>query len=116
MARWPDDDRTPLAQIRVKAGYTIETAAVALGITGRTLGRYEKAQTDVPSRTLGKMIPLYNVNCNEILTAINDTWLKKEAEAERRTDDAKLLREALAKNAATQADEAVNPAGGGSHD
>ena len=106
MSRWPDNDRTPLARIRVNAGYTIETAAVALGTTGRTLGRYEKADTDVPSRMIKKMASLYGKNDCEVLDAIDGTWAPKEAEIARKAEDDEIVRKALAENVTTQAGEA----------
>ena len=40
MPRWDIDKMKPLAAIRTEAGYTMEKAAVAAGMTSRTLGRY----------------------------------------------------------------------------
>ena len=37
--RWPEDDKTPLARLR--GGLSIEKAVVSMGMTSRTLQRYE---------------------------------------------------------------------------
>jgi len=99
VSRWTDKDRSPLATLRAGAGYSIETAAVALEITARTLGRYENAYTDVPSRLLGKMAALYRVSRNDVLTAVDGTWEEKAAEAERKARDADLIQRAIAETA-----------------
>lgn len=102
MSRWTDKDRSPLAKLRADAGYSIETAAVALEITARTLGRYENAYTDVPSRLLGKIAALYRVSRDEVLTALDGTWAEKEAETAQNARDAELIQRARASTAAAR--------------
>jgi DNA-binding XRE family transcriptional regulator len=70
--RWPEENKNPLAKIR--GGLTIERAAVAMGITGRTLSRYENGMTDVPMKVADKMVHLYQVPIEVIYQAVKDTW------------------------------------------
>ena len=73
MARWTEEDRTPLAQLRARAGYSMEKAAVLMGITGRTLARYENAVNDIPLGTAENMAVLYHVPFNEFRQAAKET-------------------------------------------
>ena len=73
--RWPDDGKTPLAILR--GDITIEKAAVAMNITSRTLLRYEHGQTDVPMKTVDKMMRLYHVSLEQIYQALNELWGRK---------------------------------------
>ena len=72
--RWPVESKTPLAKIR--GSLSIERAAVAMDITGRTLSRYENGDTDVPMKIADKMAKLYNVSIDVIYKALQDTWEK----------------------------------------
>ena len=70
MPRWNDEDRSALALIRHNAGYTIETAAVAMTITSRTLARYENGVTDIPMSIAEKMSKIYKVPFEDIRQAV----------------------------------------------
>lgn len=73
-SRWPEEKKTPLAKLR--GGLTIEKAAVAMDITGRTLSRYENGMADVPMKIVDKMIKLYQVSIETIYRALKETWAK----------------------------------------
>ncbi len=73
MPRWNDEDRSALALIRHNAGYTIETAAVAMAITSRTLARYENGVTDIPMSIAEKMSETYKVAFEDIRQAVLKT-------------------------------------------
>lgn len=75
MSRWNDEDRLPLAKVRANSGYTIEQTAVAVGITSRTLARYEHGVSDIPMRTAEKLAAFYRVPFDTIRKAASDTWL-----------------------------------------
>ena len=75
MSRWKDEDRLPLAKVRAEAGYTIEQTAVAVGITSRTLARYEHGMCDIPLRTAEKLADIYRVPFDTFRKAASDTWL-----------------------------------------
>ena len=75
MPRWDKDKMKPLAAIRFEAGYTMEKAAVAAGMTSRTLGRYENGITDIPMRMAERLAELYRVPFEKIRQAVNETWL-----------------------------------------
>lgn len=70
--RWPEENKNPLAKIR--GGLSIEKAAVAMNITGRTLSRYENGMTDVPMKVADKMVNLYRVPIEVVYQAMKDTW------------------------------------------
>lgn len=72
-----NDESSPLARIRVQAGYSQEKAAVLIDITGKTLARYEHGVSDVPMRIAEKMAVLYRVPFETIRKAINDIWLAR---------------------------------------
>ena len=72
VGRWPDELKPPLARLR--GGISIEKAAVAMDITGRTLQRYEHGDTDVPMKVVDKMTRLYNVSIEEIYDALKEMW------------------------------------------
>ena len=76
--RWPEENKNPLA--RVRGDLSIERAAVAMNITGRTLSRYENGMTDVPMKTVDKMIHLYHVPIEVIYQALKDTWAMTASE------------------------------------
>ena len=71
MPRWNDEDRSALALIRYNAGYTIETAAVAMGMTSRTLARYENGVNDIPMSIAEKMATTYKVPFDAIREAVS---------------------------------------------
>ena len=75
MPRWDIDKMKPLAAIRTEAGYTMEKAALAAGMTSRTLGRYENGITDIPMRVAERLAELYRVSFEEIHQAVRETWL-----------------------------------------
>lgn len=77
MSRVTFDDSSPLAKLRVNAGYSQEKAAVLIDITGKTLARYEHGVSDVPMRVAEKMAVLYRVPFESIRKAVNDIWLSK---------------------------------------
>lgn len=66
MPRWNDADRTPLAQLRNKAGFTRNQASVLLDIALNSLGRYETGQSELPLDIAEDMSTLYNVHFDEI--------------------------------------------------
>ena len=70
--RWPEEKKNPLAKVRGRL--TIEQAAVAMGITGRTLSRYESGITDVPMKIVDKMVKLYQVPIETIYAALKEMW------------------------------------------
>ena len=70
--RWPEESKTPLGKVRGEL--TIERAAIAMEITGRTLSRYENGMTDVPMKVVDKMVKLYKVPIEVIYQALKDTW------------------------------------------
>ncbi len=76
--RWPEENKNPLA--RVRGDLSIERAAVAMNITGRTLSRYENGMTDVPMKIVDKMIHLYHVPIEVIYQALKDTWAMTASE------------------------------------
>ena len=73
MPRWPDDDKTPLAKLRSKAGFTREDAAAILNIVMMTLYRYERGKTDIPLGVAENMADLYNVPFDELRKAARET-------------------------------------------
>ena len=75
MPRWDIEKMKPLAAIRAEAGYTMEKAAVAAGMTSRTLGRYENGITDIPMRVAERLSELYRVPFEKIRQAAKETWL-----------------------------------------
>ena len=77
MARWNDDDRSPLARLRVKAGYTQAEASVLMHLGMISLARYENGVNDVTFGIGEQMAALYKVPFETIRQAIIDT--KKEA-------------------------------------
>ena len=83
LGRWPEEKRKPLAKLR--GSLTIEKAAVAMEITGRTLSRYENGTADVPMKIADKMVKLYGVSIETIYHALQETWAKSAEHA----DDAK---------------------------
>ena len=76
MPRWDDKDRTMLAKIRAKSGLSMEKAAILMGITSRTLARYENGVNDVPMGIAEKMTSLYNVPFEDIRQAVISTKKK----------------------------------------
>ena len=73
MSRWTDTDRTPLAQLRAKAGFTREDAAGILKIVMMTLYRYECGKNDIPLGIAENMASLYRVPFDEIREAVKAT-------------------------------------------
>ena len=73
MARWTDENRTPLAQLRAKAGFTREDAAAILDIVMMTLYRYENGKTDIPLGIAENMASLYNIPFDELRIAAKNT-------------------------------------------
>ena len=74
--RWPEDDKTPLARLR--GGLSIEKAAVSMGMTSRTLQRYEHGETDVPMKIVAKMMQLYRVSLEQVYDALSEMWSDTE--------------------------------------
>lgn len=56
-----------LKAARVNAGLTQEEAASALGISRRTISRYETGQSMPDVETIKKIEALYNLSYNDIL-------------------------------------------------
>lgn len=73
MARWKNEDRTPLAQLRANVGLTMTQASVLMQIGIITLSRYEKGQTDVPFGVGEQMSALYKVPFEAIRQAVLKT-------------------------------------------
>ena len=71
-SRWPKEKKTPLARLR--GNLSIERAAVAMDITGRTLQRYEHGDTDLPMKVADKMMRLYRVSIEQIYHALTEMW------------------------------------------
>ena len=70
MARWNNEDRTPLALLRAQAGFTMNEAAVLMQLGLITLARYEKGLTDVPFGIGEQMAVLYKVPFETIRQAV----------------------------------------------
>ena len=70
MARWNDEDRTPLAMLRAKAGYTQAEASVLMHLGMISLARYENGSTDVTFGIGEQMAKLYKVSFEDIRQAV----------------------------------------------
>ena len=70
MARWNDQDRSPLAMLRVKAGYNQAEASVLMHLGMVSLARYEKGVNDVTFGIGEQMANLYNVSFEDIRQAV----------------------------------------------
>ena len=70
MARWKDKDRSPLAMLRVKAGYTQAEAAVLMNLGLVPLLRYENGKVDVTFGIGEQMAKLYKVPFEDIRQAV----------------------------------------------
>ena len=77
MARWKDEDRSPLARLRANAGYTQAEASVLMHLGMISLARYENGINDVTFGIGEQMAKLYNVPFEEIRQAVIAT--KKKA-------------------------------------
>ena len=77
MSRWTDEDRTPLAMVRTSAGFSMEKAAVKVGIASRTLARYEYGISDITMKIAEKIAEIYNVPFEKIREAVKETWLMR---------------------------------------
>lgn len=73
MARWNNNDRSPLAMLRVKAGYTQAEASVKMHIGMISLARYENGTNDITFGIGEQMARLYNVSFEDIRQAIIQT-------------------------------------------
>ena len=73
MARWNDEDRTPLAMLRVKAGYTQAEASVKMNLGMISLARYESGVNDVTFGIGEQMAKLYGVSFEDIRQAVMAT-------------------------------------------
>lgn len=78
MARWNDNDRTPLAMLRAKAGYTQAEASVLMHIGMISLARYENGVNDITFTIGEKMAELYKVSFEDIRQAVIETKKMKE--------------------------------------
>ena len=78
MPRWTDADRTPLAILRAKGGFSRNEAAVKLNVGLTTLGRYELGTNDVPMGVAEQMATLYGVTFDEIRVAVTETKSKED--------------------------------------
>lgn len=70
MARWNDEDRSPLAMLRVKAGYTQAEASVLMHLGMISLARYENGINDVTFGIGEQMANLYKVSFEDIRQAV----------------------------------------------
>ena len=70
MARWNNEDRSPLARLRVNAGYTQAEASVLMHLGMISLARYENGINDVTFGIGEQMAKLYKVPFEEIRQAI----------------------------------------------
>ena len=73
MPRWKKEDKTPLSQIRMEAGFSREEAAAILNVVMMTLYRYEHGVTDIPLGIAENMASLYKVPFNDIREAAKAT-------------------------------------------
>lgn len=73
MPRWADSDRTPLAQMRARAGFSREEAAKILGVVMMTLYRYEIGKNDIPLGIVENMVSLYRVKFDDFRAAAKET-------------------------------------------
>ena len=87
MPRWSDENRTPLARLRTKAGFTREEASAILRIVTMTLYRYEIGKNDIPLGLAEDMSVLYNVSFDELRAAVKET---KELHKEKRSAKSRL--------------------------
>lgn len=70
MARWNDEDRSPLAKLRVKAGYTQAEASVKMNLGMISLARYENGVNDMTFGIGEQMAKLYHVSFEDIRQAV----------------------------------------------
>ena len=89
MARWNDNDRTPLAMLRVKAGYTQAEASVLMHIGMISLARYENGVNDITFTIGEKMAELYKVSFEDIRQAVIETKKIKEASSKEKNSKGK---------------------------
>lgn len=68
--RWKPEDRTPLALLRFKAGYSREQAAVKMKISSRSLANYENEAQNISFDICEQMSKIYHVNFEDIRQAI----------------------------------------------
>jgi transcriptional regulator with XRE-family HTH domain len=73
MPRWTNEDRSPLARLRAKAGLSRNQASVMIDIGVNTLGRYESGFNDVPMGIAEKMATIYGVPFEDVRIAIAET-------------------------------------------
>ena len=89
MARWNDVDRTPLAMLRAKAGYTQAEASVLMHIGMISLARYENGVNDITFTIGEKMAELYKVSFEDIRQAVIETKKMKEDSSKEKTSKRK---------------------------
>ena len=77
MPRWSKEDRNPLGQLRMEAGFSRERAAAELHISLSTMIRYENCTTDIPIGVVEAMAVLYSVPFDELRAAIKATKAEK---------------------------------------
>ena len=80
MARWNDEDRTPLALLRASAGLTRTEASVLMQVGMITLARYENGITDVPFGIGEQMAKLYKVSFEDIPENLSNAYVAIEDE------------------------------------
>ncbi len=84
MANMKDSNMTPLAKLRIDAGFSREDAASLLNVVMMTLYRYETGKTDIPLGVAENMASLYRVPFNDLREAARNTKELKGVEAEGR--------------------------------
>ena len=65
-----NEDRTPLAQLRANAGYTLQEAAVLLQLAFTSLSKYERGERDMTFGVGEAMAELYRVPFEIIRQAV----------------------------------------------
>ena len=63
---------TRLKELRIENGLTIKSLAKLLGISAKTLSKYEKTGSKIPSNTLFKLCILFNIRLDYILGLSGD--------------------------------------------
>ena len=93
--RWKPEDRTPLALLRFKAGFTREQAAVIMQISNSTLANYERGIKDISFLTGEKMADLYNVSFEDIHQAAVETRKIAPLLSEKKMNDREVINKAI---------------------
>ena len=89
MPRWTKNDRSPLGNLRIEAGYSRESIASMLNLSLSTMVRYETGITDIPIGIAEDMAILYKVPFDSLREAIRATKELKGANIQGRINPRK---------------------------